>query len=338
MNKKWLSILQYLFFLGLGLFLVWWSMQQIPPEKWEDFKKSLQNANYWLLLPVFIILTSSHAIRALRWKILMKPMGYTPRTPNVFFAVMVGYLANLAVPRLGELLKCTLLAKYEKVPADKLVGTILVERAFDVISLGLVFIIALVSQFDVVGAYAGQLIAPLLESNKSETSYVKLGVIIFFILFIAVGTWIILKKFPHNKFVSILKNIIAGVWEGLSSIRQLDQKGLFILYSVLIWGLYILGTWIGLYATAGTSNLGIAAAVSALAFGSIGMIITPGGIGAYAYFIAKVLEKNGIGFEIGFANGTLQWFAQFIIVLILGFISLGLLPWFNKKQPINESN
>jgi uncharacterized protein (TIRG00374 family) len=338
MNKKWLSILQYLFFLGLGLFLVWWSMQQIPPEKWEDFKKSLQNANFWLLLPVFIILTCSHAIRALRWKILMKPMGYTPRTPNVFFAVMVGYLANLAVPRLGELLKCTLLAKYEKVPADKLVGTILVERAFDVISLGLVFVIALVSQFDVVGAYAGQLLAPLLESNKSETSYLKLGVIVLFILFIAVGTWIILKKFPHNKFVSIFKNIIAGVWEGLSSIRQLDQKGLFILYSVLIWGLYILGTWIGLYATAGTSNLGIAAAVSALAFGSIGMIITPGGIGAYAYFIAKVLEKNGIGFEIGFANGTLQWFAQFIIVLILGFISLGLLPWFNKKQPNNESN
>lgn len=313
-------------------------MQQIPPEKWEDFKKSLQNANFWLLLPVFIILTCSHAIRALRWKILMKPMGYTPRTPNVFFAVMVGYLANLAVPRLGELLKCTLLAKYEKVPADKLVGTILVERAFDVISLGLVFVIALVSQFDVVGAYAGQLLAPLLESNKSETSYLKLGVIVLFILFIAVGTWIILKKFPHNKFVSIFKNIIAGVWEGLSSIRQLDQKGLFILYSVLIWGLYILGTWIGLYATAGTSNLGIAAAVSALAFGSIGMIITPGGIGAYAYFIAKVLEKNGIGFEIGFANGTLQWFAQFIIVLILGFISLGLLPWFNKKHPNNESN
>ena len=98
-----------------------------------------------------------------------------------------------------------------------------------------------------------------------------------------------------------------------------------------------MGTWIGLYATAGTSSLGIAAAVSALAFGSIGMIITPGGIGAYAYFIAKVLEKNGIGFELGFANGTLQWFAQFIIVLIVGFISLGLLPWYNKKNT-NESN
>lgn len=331
MRKKWFSILQYLFFLGLGLFLVWWSMQQIPPEKWGDFKKSLQNANYWLLIPVFLILTASHFIRALRWKILMKPMGYNPRTPNVFFAVMVGYLANLAVPRLGELLKCTILAKYEKVPADKLVGTILIERAFDVISLGLVFLIALISQFDVVGEYAGQLLRPLFKTDQATIPFFKIGIIVFILLFIVIGTIVIIKKLPHNKIASIFSKIIAGVWEGLSSIRQLEQKGLFIIYSIFIWGLYILGTWIGLYATAGTSNLGIAAAVSALAFGSIGMIITPGGIGAYAYFIAKVLEKNGVGFELGFANGTLQWFAQFIIVLIVGFISLGLLPWYNKK-------
>lgn len=337
MRKKWFSILQYLFFLGLGLFLVWWSMQQIPPEKWGDFQKSLQNANYWLLIPVFLILTASHFIRSLRWKILMKPMGYTPRTPNVFFAVMVGYLANLAVPRLGELLKCTLLAKYEKVPADKLVGTILIERAFDVISLGLVFLIALISQFDVVGEYAGQLLRPLFNTDNATIPYFKIGSIFFVLLFIIIGSIVILKKFPHNKLVNVFSKIIAGVWEGLTSIKQLEKKGLFIVYSVLIWGLYIMGTWIGLYATAGTSSLGIAAAVSALAFGSIGMIITPGGIGAYAYFIAKVLEKNGIGFELGFANGTLQWFAQFIIVLIVGFISLGLLPWYNKKIT-NESN
>lgn len=338
MRKKWWSILQYLFFLGLGLFLVWWSMQQIPPEKWGDFKKSLQNANYWLLIPVFLILTASHAIRALRWKILMKPMGYNPRTPNVFFAVMVGYLANLAIPRLGELLKCTLLAKYEKVPADKLVGTILIERAFDVISLGLVFLIALISQFDVVGEYAAQLLGPIFSTSAEGIPFTKISIILFALLLIIGGTWLIIKKLPHNKLVTVFSKIIAGIWEGLSSIKVLEQKGLFVIYSILIWGLYILGTWIGLYATTGTNSLGIAAAVSALAFGSIGMIITPGGIGAYAYFIAKVLEKNGVSFELGFANGTLQWFAQFIIVLIVGFISLGLLPWYNKKQVMNESN
>lgn len=112
----------------------------------------------------------------------------------------------------------------------------------------------------------------------------------------------------------------------------LATKGRFIAYSAMIWSLYILGTWVGLLATEGSSHLGLPTAISALAFASIGMIITPGGIGAYAFFLAKVLEKNGVSFEIGFANGTLQWFAQFLIVLIVGFCCLGLLPWYNKKD------
>lgn len=338
MRKKGIAIVQYAIFLGIGLFLVWWSMQQIPPEKWEDFKKSLQNANYWLFIPVFLILTISHFIRALRWKILMKPMGYSPRPGNVFFAVMVGYLANLAVPRLGEVLKCTVLAKYEKVPADKLIGTILVERAFDVIALGLVFVIALFSQFEVVGDYAVQLMAPLMNKSADNQSLFKWSIVLGILGIIIWGSWFILNKMPHHPIIQVFQKILSGVWEGLSSIRQLESKGLFIIYSALIWFLYIAGTWIGLMATEGTSHLSFAVAITALAFGSIGMIITPGGIGAYAYFIAKVLEKNQVGFEIGFANGTLQWFAQFIIVLIVGFISLGLLPWYNKKNQNHESN
>jgi hypothetical protein len=102
--------------------------------------------------------------------------------------------------------------------------------------------------------------------------------------------------------------------------------------------MYIAGTWVGLYATQGTAGLGLGTAVSALAFASIGMILTPGGIGAYAFFLAKVLEKSNIPFEIGYANGTLQWFAQFLIVVIVGSICLGLLPWYNKKNEINETN
>ena len=135
----------------------------------------------------------------------------------------------------------------------------------------------------------------------------------------------------------LLKKILGGIWEGLSSIKNRKQKGLFIFYSVLIWVLYIVGTWVGLMATQGTAHLGLQTALSALAFASIGMIVTPGGIGAYAFFLAKVLEKNDIPFEIGFANGTLQWFAQFAIVLVIGSICLGLLPFYNKKKKL-ESN
>ena len=337
MNKRLVSALQYIFFLGLGMFLVWWSLHQIPDEKWGEFKRSLVTAHYGLLFPVFLILSLSHILRALRWRILMLPMGYKPSFINTFFAVMIGYLANLAVPRLGEVLKCTILAKYEKVPAEKLVGTIVAERAIDVISLGIIFLLALVSQFDVVGEFGTQLFKQLFENSTGRFSWLKLGIVLGVLATIIIAIKIWFYQFAHLKIVILFKKILNGIWEGLSSVRKLKQKGLFIFYSVAIWSLYIGGTWVGLLATQGTAHLGLKEAISALAFASIGMIVTPGGIGAYAYFLAKVLEKNNIPFEIGFANGTLQWFAQFLIVVLVGGFCLVLLPFYNKQKKHESS-
>jgi uncharacterized protein (TIRG00374 family) len=317
------------------VFLVWWSLHKIP--NWEGFKLSLRTANYWLILPVFLILSLSHVIRAMRWRILMRSMGYIPSFANTFFAVMVGYLANQAVPRLGEVLKCTILARYEKVPAEKLVGTIVAERAVDVISLGLVFLLAMISQFDIVGEFGIQLFKQLFENKAGQFSWLKLGIAlgVLLIMIIAIKVWF--NQFAHLKIVILFKKILHGIWEGLSSVKNLQQKGLFIFYSIAIWTLYVFGTWVGLMATQGTTHLGMQTALSCLAFASIGMIVTPGGIGAYAFLLATVLEKNNIPTEIGYANGTLQWFAQFIIVVVVGSICLGLLPFYNK-QPKNESS
>src|SRR5947208_8829280 len=165
MKKKILNILKYLAFLGLGVFLVWWSLHQIPPEKWKDFRKAFSTARYWLIIPVFFIISFSHVLRALRWKMLILPMGYNPSFLNTFFAVMIGYLANLSVPRLGEVLKCTILAKYENVPAEKLVGTIVAERAFDLLCLVLVFLLAFALQFEVIGNFGTNLLKKLFLSK-----------------------------------------------------------------------------------------------------------------------------------------------------------------------------
>lgn len=336
MKKRLLPFTKYAVFLGLGLFLVWWSFRQIPDDKWGEFKQHLSSANYWLLVPVFIILALSHLVRALRWKILMQPMGYKPRIANTFFAVMIGYLANLAIPRFGEVLKCTFLSRYEKVPVEKLVGTIVAERAVDIVSLGIVFLLTMVTQSEILATYGNELIGQLFKKgeNVSITALVIFAGILV-VLIIAVKVWF--RQFSHLKIVILIKRIVAGIWEGLISIRRLKQKGLFIIYSVMIWFLYAAGTWVGLMATQGTAHLGMVTALGVLAFGSIGMIVTPGGIGAFAFFIAKVLEENGVPFEIGFANGTLQWFAQFLIVVLLGCISLLLLPVYNKSKTTHES-
>ncbi|TDH28856.1 flippase-like domain-containing protein [Segetibacter sp. 3557_3] len=336
MKKKILNVFKYLFFLGLGLFLVWWSLNAIPDEKWPVFKEALLTARYWVIVPVFFILSSSHLLRAIRWKILMGPLGYRPSLVNTFFAVMIGYLANLAVPRLGEVLKCTILSRYEKVPAEKLVGTIVAERAFDLISLLIIFVLALIFQYEVVFSYSRQLFAGLFASGSGNVSVTKVSVVLLIILAAIFLVRKALQRFAYTRFVIAVKRVLSGIWQGLISIKGLKQKGPFILCSAGIWLLYIGGTWLGFYATSGTAHLGLPPAISSLAFASVGMIATPGGIGAYATFMAAILERNGVPFEIGLANGNLQWLAQFIIVLLVGFICLGLLPVYNKKKIHHE--
>jgi uncharacterized membrane protein YbhN (UPF0104 family) len=323
------KLLKIGFFFLLGIALIWWSLHQIPAEEWTKFTVALKDSKLWIVFPVFIILGLSHFLRALRWRLIMEPLGYKPSIGNTYLAVLIGYLANLAVPRLGEVLKCTLLAKYEKVPAEKIVGTIVAERAFDVISLGLVFLMALGLQFNVIEAGWNQLKSQTAAKNtlpqdQDWTLYIILGIV----LIILALFFVLRKRLP--KMITSVKQIITGIWEGVISATKLKQHNLFFLYSFGIWFLYLLATYVGLHATPGTES-SFATAISCLAYASIGMILTPGGIGAYAYFMAKVLELNGVDYTLGLANGTLQWFSQFLIVIVLGGLSLILLPLINKQ-------
>jgi uncharacterized protein (TIRG00374 family) len=152
MKKTFIAVLQYAFYAALAVFFVWLSVRGMDHEKWEQLKKSMDHAHYWLLIPVFSFLLFAHWLRALRWRQLMEPMGYKPSRLNAFFAVMIGYFVNLGAPRLGEVLKCTVLARYEKITAQKLVGTIVAERAFDVICLALVFGLTFVFQFEIISS------------------------------------------------------------------------------------------------------------------------------------------------------------------------------------------
>jgi glycosyltransferase 2 family protein len=332
MQKQFISIVKFGIFLGLGIFLVWWSINKLSAKDYAEFINSLKNANYYLLIPVFFILSATHVSRTLRWKILMKSMGYNPRFSNTFCAVMVGYLANFAFPRLGEVLKCTILGKYEKVPADKLVGTILVERAVDLISFVIVIIISLLSQAKIVGAYAKDTFNKyFITQNK-----VAAGVKIFVLLFLLIAGFFLLKyifkKYGDINFIGKLKSIFEGVIAGLLSVKNLKNKWQFIFHSIFIWLCYLLGTYIGFYAIKETSVLPILASFPILVFGGLATMITPGGIGLYPVFVMESMKLYNIPESYGSANGWLQWSAQFVIIIAVGFISLLLLPYINKSK------
>lgn len=330
MGKKILGLLKYLVFLGLGIFLLWLTLRK---SNWEDIKNDIATANFIFLIPATIMLLMSHLSRAVRWKILMEPLGYKPSLVNTFLAVMVGYWANLAVPRLGEVLKCTILGRYEKVPADKLVGTIVAERAFDVASLLVVLFLAITLQYDLVGTYAGNMLKNAFQNKGGNISYNKIFLTIGIIAFIIFVIGFLLKKLAHISFIYKIKVFIKGIIQGLTSVKNIRNKGWFFFHTVLIWVMYLLSTYMGFFAMTNMSQYGLKAAFAALSFGSIGMIVpSPGGIGSYQYAVQQVLMLYGISAEKGLSLGMLIWFAQTGIVVIFGTLSFILLPVFNRSK------
>jgi glycosyltransferase 2 family protein len=333
MKKTFLAALQYIFFAALAVFFVWLSVRGLDHEKWEQLKKAMDRAHYWLLIPVFILLLISHWLRGLRWRQLMEPMGYHPSRLNAFFAVMIGYFVNLGAPRLGEVIKCTILARYEKIPAHKLVGTIVAERAFDVICLVLVFALAFVFQFDIISSLLRDYVYPAFQNKNGQTAYQKIIFLVIALIVLLIILKIVFNRFGHINIVQKIKELLTGVWHGLISVRDLKNKPLFFLYTIGIWCMYLLSTWCGFFAIDETSGLTLADALTVLVMGSIGMIISPGGIGAYAFLVMETVALYHIPKEpYGQALGWLLWFGQFLSFIIFGVISFILLPRVNRQK------
>jgi len=332
MRKTLLNIFQYIFFLGLGILLLWYTTKNLSPEEIQHLKQSLREANYILIIPAMIMLLLSHYSRALRWKILMKPLGFNPSSVNTFFAVMLSYFFNLLVPRLGEVMKCTILARYEKTPVDKLIGTMVAERAFDFLCLMIVLFITIILQINVVGEYTVTEFKRIFFDQAGNFRVQRLLITLIVIVGIVYFSMILLRKFRHIKPVAKINQVIRGIWMGLTSVRHVKNKTAFFLHTIFIWTMYLLSIRIGFYAMDAVSHLGMRPSFSILSFGSMAMIATQGGIGAYQFAVEKVLGLYDVSEVNGLAYGWLLWSVQTVMVLVIGLLCLLLLPIYNRKK------
>lgn len=337
MNKRIRSILVYCFFLGLGIFLVWWSVRDLSSDDRSQIRTSLATARYWLIIPVFGLLFLSHLIRAVRWKLLMEPLGYKPSTTNTLFAVFIGYLANQAVPRLGEVLKCTVLARYEKVPVDKLIGTIILERVIDAVTLTLVFVITMVIQPGIYTELMETIFSPVhpapgMKTGQHAISSSTVLLVLVGLLVLLIAIWMIRKKKNFRDLGLLFKRIGRSIWQGLSAIQHLKKRGWFLFLTLSMWTIYLSGGYIGFMALQETHQYGIREAFTVLSAGSIGMIVTPGGIGAYAYLLQKTMQVYGLNEGVALAFGWILWLAQTSVILIGGLISFVSIPYYNRNK------
>ncbi len=332
MKKNFLTFLKYAFFLGLGFFLVWWQFDKMTAVQREQFSESLKNANYWLLFPVIIMAILSHISRAVRWKILIEPMGYKPATTNTFYSVMTGYLANTFLPRAGEILKCSLLNRYEKIPVNKLIGTILIERAFDLVCYLILVIITILIQLNHVSKFIKQKLTEMTYNNRSFPIWLKLFIAGLVIILLIIFLRWVFKKYAHHRYIISIKGFHIGLREGIHSIRYLKNKGWFIAHTIFIWSMYLLQIYIGFSALSATAHLGIVQACSVLSLATLGMIVSPGGIGAFPLAVQEVLliyDVDNVSF------GWLIWGVSTAIILVIGLLSFGLLVI--QKKKLNEA-
>lgn len=328
MPKKLKTVFQYSFFLGLGIFLVWWSLRDLTITDQKEIAIALKRANYGYILPGISILLLSHWVRALRWRILMEPLGYSPSKLNTFFAIMVGYLANQAVPRLGEVLRCSTLTRYEKIPFDKLLGTVIVERIVDAISLLILFGIALITQTQLYDSILDTFFLTPSNNHGSKFRPVLLGILVVTIL---LALWVITKK-KQSRIIVATKKILLHIWQGFTAIKSLKRPWTFIFLTIVLWVLYAFCVYTGFLMLKETQIFGWKEAITVLCAGSLGMIATPGGIGAYAFLVQKTMILYHLNNGIGLALGWILWLLQTGAILIVGGISMISLPLYNKRK------
>jgi len=330
------SIVKFFIFLGIGCLLIWLSLRSIDADSWDKMLVSFKEIKYrWLIVSV-ILAISSHLSRAMRWKMLLDTFGTKVSLVNSFFSLMSGYIINLAFPRMGEAARAGLISRYEKIPMDKAIGTIITERAIDVLSLAILTTIVSISEFDVIGEFAkSQVFEPL--TNKLTSLIGDSLILVVIAGIIGIGILFLLYKF-FKSFFKKLQGVFKRIMEGVISVKNVKNVPLFLFHSIYIWSMYYCMIFVVFFAFNELQDLGYMTGLGVLCFGSFGVIVAPGGLGAYPLIVSNLLELYGINIGVGVAFGWVTWAVQTSLSIIGGVVSLLLLPIINRNEKTEDKS
>jgi len=303
----------------LGILLVWYFYQKFTPEQLSEMKRHFREANYAFLLLSVLLSLASHILRTHRWHLLLKPLGHQPKWYNSFFAVCVAYFMNLFIPKSGEVSRAVTLNQYENTPMEHGLGTIITERLIDLIFLALFFSLAIAMNYSLLIGYISSVI-PI--SKLLWTLLIFGGIILLFFL------WV---KGSKHSIALRLRQFIKGLIQGMLSIKKVSSPVVFIIESLLIWGLYVASFYAATFALVETTGIGWEVIIITFVVGSFTFAFTNSGIGYYPLAVAGVMGLFGIAQPLGNAFGWLIWTANISSIIFFGFIALIGLPLVNKK-------
>ena len=318
MSKKLKSYIKILLPISIGIFCIFFSFRNIS---FTDFTKYFYEINYlWVFVGIFLG-ALSHISRSYRWKYLIEPLGYKLGFINSVLAVFSAYLINYTIPRAGDIARATMISKYEKIPLDKTLGTIVAERAVDVICILTIIATGLIFEFNRIS----EKLISLIENTEISEIIIYVGVIIL-ILFVSNR---VLRK---SKYYKSILNFFSGIVEGLTIIFKMEKRVPFILHSIFIWLMYILMFWATSMAFFELHEVAFYQFIISFTLAAISIMISNGGIGIYPLAVEESLGWYGVQSTTGLAFGWVSWLSQTMMVIIFGGLSLFILPFINRKK------
>jgi uncharacterized protein (TIRG00374 family) len=329
LTKNTKTALQTIVFLTLGGVLFYYAIgSQDTSSIWLE----IRNADKTWILIAIVCGILSHLARALRWNLLLEPLGYTASIAASFHAVILGYLVNMALPRVGEVTRPAVLSKLENIPFNKLMGTVVIERIVDLIITVLIAISIFMIQFGLISDFC-----LTLYRQMNSTSIVV--TVLVAALFIAMGIVAFIKRewFYQLPILAKLKGFVEGLVEGFKTIFNLKRKFQFIAYSLFIWLMYFCMPLCIFYALAGTAHLGVSAGLTVLLFGTAAMIIpVPGGVGTFEFLVPKALDLYQITGPIASSYTLITHALQFLVIMGVGAFSVAYFVFKTNKKVIKD--
>lgn len=322
--KKLLNILKYGLLLAFSGGMMWYALHG---QDLSRVGESIRRANYWWLGLTLLLSALGYFSRAYRWKMQIDAAGHRVPFWDVYHAMMVGYLANLVLPRLGEVLRCSVLRRTSGVPVQVGVGTMITERIIDVLVLLLLLGATLLLAFDQFWGFASSLFTDKYDSlgQHKGTLLGLTGVGIALLLLTAYLLWRNLESLRQHKAFHKLVAFVRGMLAGIFSIRRIEHKGAFLMHTVFTWLVYFLTGYLAFFAFPETQHLGLVAGLAVLTFGTFGMAApVQGGIGVYHVLVQSTLLVYGISKEAGIAYALVVHGTQTLLVVLMGGISFAM--------------
>ncbi|MDL2278540.1 flippase-like domain-containing protein [Parabacteroides sp. OttesenSCG-928-G07] len=312
--------------LAFGGFLIWYLYRDLDlTEIWQVVKKGVR---YEIILFSLLFGLFANIIRALRWGLLIDSLGAKYKMSNAINAVLGNYAVNLVLPRVGEVWRCGVLTKYDKIPFTKLFGTLLVDRVCDTLTVGLITLFIFIFNISFFKSFFARNPA-LLDGFESMFNSIWIYVAV---IIIGVAIWFVFTYMKHFTLVQKARNMFYNIWVGIKSVWLMEQKVRFILYTFLIWGGYFLYFYITFYAFGFTRDLGIVVGLIAFAMSSIGVAVpVQGGIGPWHFMVIATLVCFNVSENDAAAFALVVHTVQTVWTGLCGVVSIAALPLTNKK-------